>query len=237
MKGGDVVERRIDWVDPSLERMLEAYVGEYASGKSEVAVNRALALAGRGREVTIVDMDVVEPFYTLRPLKKELTARGLHVIAWETHEVIGLGEAGSVIHPDVVTAMARKGDLIFDIGYGTHGAGILKLVQGALEHPDLRIYLVVNIARPFTSTAELIVEYIRTFARIDGLINNSHLGEETDVDLVQKGARVVAQAAKLSGLRVIATTALERLAREIGDHDAEGNPVWPITRYMEKAVW
>ena len=54
------------------QRIVEAYVGEYASGKSENAVNRALALHRQGRQVTLVDLDMVEPCFCLRPLKKSL---------------------------------------------------------------------------------------------------------------------------------------------------------------------
>ena len=56
------------------ERVLEAYVGEYASGKSEIAINRALELKKLQHQVTPVDLDIVEPFYTLRPIKKNWKA-------------------------------------------------------------------------------------------------------------------------------------------------------------------
>ncbi|MFA4884869.1 MAG: 4Fe-4S dicluster domain-containing protein [Desulfotomaculaceae bacterium] len=49
------------------DRIVEAYVGEYAAGKSESAINRALEVVRQGRKVTLVDLDLVEPFYTLRP--------------------------------------------------------------------------------------------------------------------------------------------------------------------------
>ena len=62
-------------------RLVEAYVGEYASGKSEVAINRALELLHACEEVTLVDLDLVEPFYTLRTLKEDLEARGIRVVA------------------------------------------------------------------------------------------------------------------------------------------------------------
>ena len=58
-------------------RIIEAYIGEYASGKSEMAINRALELKNQGRQVTLVDLDTVEPFYTLRILKKDLEAMGI----------------------------------------------------------------------------------------------------------------------------------------------------------------
>ena len=56
---------------------MEAFIGEYASGKSEVALNRALHLLQEGRRsVTLVDYDLIEPFYTLRPIKKLLEEKG-----------------------------------------------------------------------------------------------------------------------------------------------------------------
>ena len=61
--------------------IIEAYVGEYASGKSENAVNRALALNEAGLPVTIVDLDTVEPCYTLRPIKVALEAKGIYISA------------------------------------------------------------------------------------------------------------------------------------------------------------
>jgi len=81
------------------DRVVEAYVGEYAAGKSENALNRAIGLAGQDRMVTLVDLDLVEPFYTLRPLQKALSRLGVEVIAWKTEETLGLGEAGTVIKP------------------------------------------------------------------------------------------------------------------------------------------
>ena len=50
-------------------RVGKAYGIEYASGKSEMAINRAIELKELGHIVTLVDLDTVEPFYTLRPLK------------------------------------------------------------------------------------------------------------------------------------------------------------------------
>ena len=74
-----------------MDRIVEAYIGEYASGKSENAVNRAVALKKAGHDVTLVDLDLVEPVYTLRPLKAMLTDMGINVIAWTTEETLGLG--------------------------------------------------------------------------------------------------------------------------------------------------
>lgn len=220
-----------------MTRVAEAYIGEYASGKSEVAINRALDLLNEGKKVTLVDLDLVEPFYTLRPLKKELEAKGLQIFAWETKETKGLGEAGNIIKPEMKWALRQEGDVILDIGYGVEGAKTLNLVEEKEKYSELRIYAVINLGRPMTSEKKQIVEYIKTLGPVHGLINNSHLGNETDVNFVQEGARVISEAAKELGLPVIATTIDYRLAEKIGVTDGQGNPVRLLYRYMDRSFW
>lgn len=216
---------------------MEAYIGEYASGKSEVAVNRAVELAGRKHRVTLVDFDIVEPFYTLRPIKKKIQALGVDVLAWETKQTIGLGEAGNVLKPETRWALRRPGDVILDVGYGVEGAKTLNLLEGANQDEDLKVYAVVNIARPITASVDDIVSYVESLGSVDGLINNSHLGEETTEEIVQEGARVVAEAARRLGLPVVATTAVKEVAKQIGTVDCMGNKVRSLKRYMPGTFW
>lgn len=218
-------------------RIIEAYVGEYASGKSEVAVNRALDLAETGRQVTLVDLDIVEPCYTLRPIKKELEQKGITVLAWETRDMVGLGETGNILKAENRWALRRTGDIILDIGYGVEGAKTLNLLEDAGSDPDLKVYAVVNIARPMTGSIAEIVQYIRELNRVDGLINNSHLGDDTDLEIVQEGVRVVGEAARILGIPVVATTAVVEFADRIGPVDGAGNPVRKLVRYMPRTLW
>jgi hypothetical protein len=217
--------------------LIEAYVGEYASGKSENAVNRALALTRFGRRVTLADLDLVEPFYTLRPLKRELEAAGVTVLAWETRETEGLGEAGNILRPEVRWALRRPGDVILDTGYGASGVSVLNLVDGVWRDPDLKIYAVINIARPLTATVTDIVEHVRALGSVDGLINNSHLGEDTEISFVREGAGIVTAAAEILGVPVVATAVMEELAPLVGERDWFGRPVRVIRRFMPRAFW
>lgn len=218
-------------------RIVEAYVGEYASGKSENAVNRALQLAAAGKKVTLVDLDLVEPCYTLRPIKRMLEDKGIDVVAWETAETIGLGEAGSTMKPAMRWVLRRPGDVILDIGYGVHGARILNLIEGAKNDPDLRVYAVVNLGRSMTSNQEEVREYLRELGKIDGVINNSHLGEETTPEFIQEGARIIKAVTAELGVPMIATAVEESLASKIGEKDIVGSPVWALHRYMPDTFW
>lgn len=220
-----------------MDPIIEAYVGEYASGKSENAVNRAIALRSQGMPVTLVDLDTVEPCYTIRPIKKELEAMGIEVVAWETRETMGLGEAGSVIKGSMRWALKRKGNIVLDIGYGVHGAEIFNLIEGAWENPFLKIIAVINMSRPFTADVESILEYVKTLGRIDALLNNTHMDEETTVDIVEKGAKGVTEAANRLGLPVICTSAVASIAEQIGSADCMGNPVRVLERLMPRTFW
>lgn len=219
------------------EPIIEAYVGEYASGKSENAVNRAIRLRRKGLPITLVDLDTVEPCYTLRPIKKELEEMGIDVVAWETRDTIGLGEAGNVIKGSMRWVLRRSGNIIMDVGYGVHGAKIFNMIEGADENPYLKIIAVINVSRPFTSTVNDILEYVETLGRVDAIINNTHMAEETTVSLVQEGARVVTEAARKLELAVVATSAIKEIAEQIGEIDCMGNPIWPLERIMPKTFW
>ncbi|MDH7478392.1 MAG: hypothetical protein QHH02_00080 [Syntrophomonadaceae bacterium] len=202
-----------------------------------MAINRALDLVKMGREVTLVDLDTVEPFYTLRPIKSFLTSQGLEVVAWETKELKGLGETGVVLHPDIPWVLRRRGDVILDVGYGVGGARTLNLVEGARESKELRIIAVVNVARPITASRQDIVEYIRELGPVHAVLNNSHLGDATDLDIINEGARVVTEAAQELGLPVEATVVEEKWREKVGPVDIQGNPVRYIRRYMKDSFW
>ncbi|OEH84313.1 hypothetical protein BHU72_10940 [Desulfuribacillus stibiiarsenatis] len=220
-----------------MDRIIEAYIGEYASGKSEVAINRALQRKALNREVTLADLDTVEPFYTLRPIKRKLEEQGLRVIAWDPQEIMGFGETGVLMKPEMRWALQHSGDIIMDIGYGVQGAKILDTIEGAAENVELKLYCVINVGRPMTSSVEDIVEYVHSIPGIDGIINNSHLGTHTDIEFIQTGSTIVKQAADRLGIPVIATTADERFRNELGDKDINQLEVRYLHRWMPSALW
>lgn len=185
-----------------------------------------------------MDLDLVEPFYTLRPIQEELRQPGIHVVAWETRNTMGLGEAGNILKPEMKWVLRREGDIIMDIGYGVEGAKTLNLVEGAFTDPDLRVFAVINVSRPMTFTVPDIVEHVRGMGLVHGLLNNTHLGDDTTPDVIEAGAEVVAEAARHLNLPVVATAVDERLAAHFpGGVDHLGHPVRTLRRFMPKAFW
>ena len=218
-------------------RVVEGFIGEYASGKSENAINRSLELLEQGQNVTLVDLDTVEPFYTLRPIKSTLEGMGLKVVAWSPEQTMGLGEAGSLLNQEMIWALKNKGNIILDIGYGVHGAKILNLIEGADSDQDLKLFVVVSTTRPMTATQDAIVEYVKDLGTVHGLINNTHLGDETTPAVIEEGAVIVTAAARELGIPVIYTAVCQDLAKQFGPKDKQGNPVKIIKRFMPQAFW
>lgn len=217
-------------------RVVEAYVGEYASGKSEMAINRAIELKELGHIVTLVDLDTVEPFYTLRPLKELLEEKGLNLISFSTKDSFGLGETGAMLNPRAKWALMNEGDIILDIGYGVYGAKTLNLVEGANESPELKVIAVVNYTRPMTNSVEKIKEYLAELGRVDAIVANTHLGNQTTLDLIIEGNKEIFKAANDLNIPIEYIAIEKSLSDKATDYNFEF-PVKFIDRYMPAALW
>jgi hypothetical protein len=217
-------------------RIAEAYVGEYASGKSELAINRALELKSQGHMVTLVDLDTVEPFYTLRPLKKMLEEKGLIIIGYSSEDAFGLGETGAMLNPAARWALWREGDIILDVGYGVFGAQTLNLVEGALESTELRVIAVINYTRPMTGSRQRITEYIKNLGRVDAIVANTHLGDQTTVDIIKQGNNEILAVAQDLNIPVDYMVVDENMRDSIKTEDFN-LPIRVIHRYMPQALW
>ncbi len=218
------------------ERVVEAFVGEYASGKSEISINQALELKNQGRTVTLVDLDTVEPFYTLRSLKPLLEEKGLNMISFSRQDSFGLGETGAMLNPRARWALRHEGDIILDIGYGVFGAKTLNLVEGANESPELRVMAVINYSRPMTGSAELIKEYIISLGRVDAIVANTHMGDDTTISIIKTGNAEIIKVAGELGIPVDFIVADEKF-RALIKAEEFAVPLKFIQRYMPAAMW
>lgn len=226
-----------------MTRVVEVYTGAYASGKSEISINRAFMLNTPDSPITLIDLDTVEPAYTLRPLKKELEEEGLKIVTQEDY--FGLGEAGNVITMEQLNCLSIAGNLVIDVGYGVGGLDILEIIQNISDEPDLRIYIVINTSKLETCSKEAIIDYInwskgeeeQPWKKFSGIISNTHFGDDTSKDDTLRGYEITKEAAKELNLPIIAIAATDAIARTFDGFVHDGVPVWPLTRRMPKALW
>jgi len=201
-----------------------------------MAINRALELTQKKRQVWLVDLDTVEPFYTLRSLRQNFEAKGLNLIAFNRADSFGLGETGAMLNPRARWALINEGDVIFDIGYGAYGAQTLNLIEGVEECKELKVLAVVNFTRPMTNSLERIVEYINNLGRVDAIIANTHLGNETTPETIIEGNFKIIESARVMGLPVD-YIAVEQRFKNDNLEKIFDVPVKYITRYMPGAMW
>ena len=225
-----------------MTRTVEVYAGAYASGKSETALNRALQFAQRGEQITLVDLDSVEPAYTLRPIARELGNAGVSVITQPDN--FGLGEAASYVTPTQINCLKNNGDIIIDVGYGAGGLDILDIVTDIDKEENLKIYLVINTSKFETSTIDNILEYItfsegiekREWKKFSGFISNTHLGDETTKTDIIRGYEKLKLVSKKIGIPIIAIGVSKELANEFSS-SYDNTPIWIYNRMMPRAFW
>ena len=203
-----------------MARVVEIYAGAYASGKSETALNRARQYAQLNKQITLVDLDTVEPAYTLRPIANDLRKMGIDVITQPDN--FGLGEAASYVTPAQVNFLSNDGDIIVDVGYGAGGLDILDIVNNIDKETNLQAYLVVNTAKFETSTVGNIIEYV-DFAGgserkydFSGMISNTHFGDETTKEDVINGYNKLKTASQKVNIPIGAIGIDEKLAQDVG---------------------
>ena len=210
-------------------RVVEVYAGAYASGKSETSINRARQYAAMKKNITLVDLDTVEPAYTLRPIIKDLENMGINVITQPDN--FGLGEAASYVTSAQTNCLANTGDIIID-------------VNGIDKEVNLQIYLVVNTAKFETSTVDNIVEYVtfsegiekRDWKKFSGFISNTHFGDDTQVDDIVNGYQKLKKASEIVNIPIRAIGVDEKLASNF-DLTFDNTEVWTYKRMMPKAFW
>ncbi len=215
--------------DPSVH----LFIGAYGSGKTETAINFAHRERLCGRDVTLIDLDIVNPYFRSREAREVLAPLGLRVISGAP----GFEEADlPALSPAILGALQTEGHtLVFDVGGDPVGARALGRFHRLLAPLAPAVYAVVNPYRPDTRTPEQIVRLVRAMEetsrqRATGLVANPNLGPETTVATIAEGCRPVREAAALLGLAVVFTCVREDLA---GEASAAGlGPLLPLRRYM-----
>ena len=200
-------------------KRVSLFCGHYGSGKTNIAVNYALSLRQSGHEVSIADLDVVNPYYRTKDSESELMAAGI--------EVVSSAYAGSNVDmpalPSQLYALVQDYSryAIFDVGGDDRGAVALgRYVAYILKENNYEMFFVVNFFRPLTRTAEDALEVMREIETacgiaFTGIINNSNLGKETTLECVQSTFAKCERLRDLSGLPPAMIAAEEHLAEQI----------------------
>lgn len=197
------------------DRRFVVLVGNYGSGKTELALNLALASAEK-MTTTLVDLDIVNPYFRSGEKAEELRAAGVRVLmptfAMSTVDIPALpAEIQSVFEQP-------SERVIFDVGGDDTGAAALGRYAPSFRRyrEETTVCLVINAMRPLTQTPEDVAELAQRIAargrmNIDVIVNNTNLADQTDADMLCMGHQVAVEAAKLLGVSRVVDVAMPEL--------------------------
>ena len=195
-------------MDLKLLKPLIIICGHYGSGKTNLSLNIALDLAAAGEQVTLVDLDLVNPYFRSSDYGEMLAEHGVEMIA---PTFAGTTLDIPTLSPAVSGAFERPGRVIFDVGGDDVGATALGRYSRQIGQIPYDFLYVVNKYRPLSREAEQSAELLReieaaSHLRATAVVNNSHLQMETDWATVASSRDYAVQSAKELGLPLIMTT-------------------------------
>ncbi|MBR4291250.1 MAG: hypothetical protein IKT52_11540 [Oscillospiraceae bacterium] len=218
-------------------KRLTLFAGHYGSGKTNIAVNYALQLAREGKKTCIADLDIVNPYFRTADSANELEKAGIDLISPKF--------ANSNVDLPALPAEAyrlvedKRSYGIMDIGGDDRGAYALgRYVPFIKKEDDYRMIFVANCYRPLTRTAQEAIEVMREIEAACGLqftdiVNNSHLGNFTDVQTVLDSQDYIRELCRLSGLPLYMTTIRADLADAVSKHIPNVFPLQLQEKYFD----
>lgn len=211
------------------------FLGNFGSGKSEVAVNFAFHLVDHfpGLGVSVADLDLVNPYFRSREARDQLGEAGINLVLPDNRY---LDADLPILVPGVRSLLlAGNGYSVLDVGGDDVGARVLGALTDALPLGSYRALQVVNANRPFTNTPQGVVQIAKEIEeagviRFSGYVCNTHLMDYTNLDNILEGVDLVRRTQELTGLPLEFVTAPEGLVEQLRQHVPE--EVLPISRFL-----
>ena len=196
-------------------KRLTILCGHYGSGKTNVAVNIAAELKKSHDNVTVADLDIVNPYFRTKDSAAYFEEQGIRLIcsayANSNVDIPALPQEMYALTDD------RSMTAVLDIGGDDRGALVLgRLAPKILLENDYEMLMVINGYRPLTRDAASTIEVLREIEyaggiRFTGLVNKSNLGAMTTVEDVLASRDYAEEVSGLSGLPVVMTTVRQEL--------------------------
>ena len=209
-------------------------VGNYGSGKTEVSINLAANRKRTGVDVSLADLDLVNPYFRTREAREQLSDLGIDVVLPPERY---LNADLPILSPVVAGIIRQPSELtILDVGGDDVGATVLSALADSLRGQSYRMLQVVNPFRPFTETipgCQQIRNEIEIASKlsIDGIIGNANFIDETTAENIDAGYEFVTDYSRESGLPLEFITVSTGLLTEI-DSNRFTCPVLPIERQL-----
>lgn len=216
--------------------------GHYGCGKTNLTINLAIALANVGRDVTVVDLDIVNPYFRISDNTTKLARYGIDMIAPTfAGTVLDTPSLGANVRNALVAAANGGTTVLVDIGGDPDGAIALGRYRNIIKETNYQLLYVINQRRYQTSNAAEALEVLDEIQRASGLVathivDNTHLKQQTTVATVLDALPFAHDVAKQADAPLSFVTAPIQIAAEVEAAMASlSQPVdvMPVTAYVQ----
>ncbi len=244
-----------------LERV-NVIVGHYGVGKTNLSLNLALDAAAEGYHVTLIDLDVVNPYFRSSEYRDLLEQMGVRLIAPVFAEAgTGLDVpslTGAIIpaieeayvdedpKSDDVSASSpgKRSIVIIDAGGDEVGAAALGRFRAAIDAGSHAVFYITNSMRNLTQRPEDAFEILREIevqSRLcaTALISNAHLKSQTDFDTIKSGIDFTHILSDMTGLPLVSIAVPKALLSQEKSSFSQledAKKLYPISLYV-KTPW
>ena len=212
------------------EKPIFILCGHYGVGKTNVSVEFAKQLNEQRDHVMLLDFDIVNPYFRSADNARELTECGIEVIL---PDYANTNVDLPTLPPQVSRVFETECTAVFDVGGDDSGATALGTYRSRIQNRGYELYIVINACRPYIRETEDALRMIRDIEassglKASGIINNTNLGDETDVAIVRDGFSYAERICIASELPLIATTCFAEIAAELTEEELEKHKILEI---------
>lgn len=218
---------------PILKRVT-VVVGHYGTGKTNLSLNLARDAAARGERVTLVDFDIVNPYFRSSDFTESLREQGIEVVA---PLYAGTTLEAPAISGEITAVLGGETTVIIDAGGDDAGATALGRFHDSFAGIDHEVLYVVNRSRNLTATAEESAQVAREIEaasrlRVTGVVGNTHLQNETTLPLILDSVPFVNEVAALLGVDVRFIAVGREMMEDILSALSDETPLYPVDRIV-----
>ncbi|MCR4780112.1 MAG: cobalamin biosynthesis protein CobQ [Ruminiclostridium sp.] len=213
-------------------KKLTVVTGHYGSGKTNLSVNIALDIAESGEKCTVIDLDIVNPYFRTADFRGLFDKRGIDIFA-PVYANTNL-DIPSLNIP--LESLLKSGThIVIDVGGDDEGAKALGRFAPLINATaDKDVLYVINKYRYLTKEPEEAAQVMREIETsgsvlCTGIVNNSTLGAQTTEDDVRGSFGFAEKVSELTGLPISATCAIESAMPE------EAPAPYTVKRYVRTA--
>lgn len=205
--------------------------GHYGSGKSEISVNLAI-----DKKIDyIVDLDIINPYFRSRALDDLFKEKGIHLVESTIKGMLN-SDMPYVSGEGRVPFVNKDITAIYDLGGTENGAKVLiQFTEYITDYDEIDFLVAINTFRPETATKKDILHSItlleaQTQIKVTGLINNTNLMEETSLEDVINGERIIKEVSEQLNVPIMYTVVEENKEFQ---YDFEGERI-NLIRYVAR---